>query len=173
MRVATATIAVASVVAAATFAGYATGSLRTVTDTFDDVLTRSEAPPPKKWKAVSKAQRGAPASFEARVAGRTRPTPAPPAAGSRFERILDERSAEDDARDAAFRSRVGKATAPAKPSGTQEFSRRVRAVPAASPRKSERSPFRARVERNRRLRTKGQASPKKLPFRQRLKGRRE
>ena len=172
MRLATATIAAASVVAA-TFAGYATGSLRTVTDTVDQVLTRSEAPPPKKWKAVSKSRRDTPSSFEARVAGGTRPTPGPPAAGSRFERVLDERSAEDAAHDAAFRSRVGKATTPAKPSGTQEFSRRVRGVPAASPRKSERSAFRARVERNRRSRAKDRASPKKVPFRQRLKGRRE
>jgi hypothetical protein len=189
MRLATVAIVTAATLATTTSFAYATNSVPTVRKTVDAILSRSEAPPPKKWKAVSKKRRSDRSRFEARVEPGTRPAPRP---SSRFERLLDERSAEVSERSAGFRSRVGKTKipagvsdrsaafrsrvaktdVPARRTGARDFSRRVGGGPDESASKAKPGSFRSRVERKHGPRAKQRASSKKSPFQKRVRGRR-
>jgi hypothetical protein len=131
-----ATVAAASVVVAAAFTGYATGSVGMVTGAVDDVLVRSEKPKPKPWKRSKqrKSEVDSSAAFRARVSEPVKAS-SQPAYSSRFEQVLDQRAAAKAARGAALRERLAQPDQPAAPSSDDAFRQRVEAEgqPAAKP----------------------------------------
>jgi hypothetical protein len=161
------TIAAASTLAAAAFAGYATGSVNEVGGVVDNVLQRSEQPPPKKWKGVKRqraADTGARASgFRSRV-GRGSGIAAEPATSSTFERVRRERTAAEAARDAELRARLAQPTERDADPGAESFRSRVQGEETVDVKARD---FRRRVEQPR-PESKRQAREER-PFEQRVK----
>jgi hypothetical protein len=161
-----ATTVAAALVAAAAFAGYATGSVGVVTGAVDDVLVRSEKPKPKPWERGENRDSGSTTSFRARVAGERGTTGSTPSSGSGFERVRRERIAAEAARDAELRDQLAqKPGERATGSSGDAFQQRVEADGAQGV-KAKATEFRSRVRGKRAKHGKST----KRPFEKRVEG---